>query len=144
MATAALPPVHNRQALEHAIYQKGKELRRVQARAHALYEGWLRVLAHHEQQKQDLLARFQSRAAACEAAATACSAVRSAYVSVEQERLSGELDEAQSLAAEPEPGGAPAARRALARAQQLEEGIKQREAELAALPSKAAPHLVKP
>ncbi len=139
-APAALKPVHNRQALEHAIHQKGKELQRVQARAHRLYEGWLRVLSHHEQQKQNLLSRFEARLAACEAATAGCGGARAAYADGEKERLSGELQADQSLASQPEPGEAPLARRVLEHAHELEEGIKQREAELAALPSIASSH----
>jgi len=135
-AWGTLRPMHYRTGLEHVIHQKQKELQRVQTRARKLYEGWQRGLAHHEQQKQNLLARFEARAAACEGAAEACGAARTGHLSEETQRLNGEIQADQSLASMPAPGEAPAAKHALERARVLEEGIKQREAELAALPSR--------
>ena len=131
-AGAALAPVHNRSKLEHVIHQKQKELARAQARAHAMQEVWLRVLAHREQQKQNLLERWEANAAACQAAPH-CSDARKAHVSEEEERLGGEIQADQTLASAPE-GGI----RAFDRVHQLEEQIKQREAELA-LALSAAP-----
>jgi hypothetical protein len=124
-AGAALAPVHNPSKLEHVIHQKQKELARAQARAHAMHEVWLRMLAHREQQKQNLLERWEAIAAACQAAPQ-CSDTRNAHVGEEEERLSGEIQADQTLAAGPEDGI-----RAFDRVHQLEEQIKQREAELA-------------
>jgi hypothetical protein len=135
-AGAALPPVHNRHALEHAIHQKQGELARVQARAHASYEFWLRVLAHRDRQKQNLLNRFEANLQACEAAAH-CGEGRKSHLSEEVERLSGEIQADQTLTAEPQSAAAHHATRALDRAHELEEQIKQREGELQQLPSAA-------
>jgi hypothetical protein len=135
-AAGALRPVHNRHALEHAIHQKEKELVRVQAHEHNMYEDWLRALVHHEKQKRNLLARFEEHAASCEGTGV-CGAARIAHVSEEKERLSGEIQADESLANMPEPGEARVGKRAAEHAHELEEGIQQREAELAALPARA-------
>lgn len=135
-AGALLAPVHNRGALKHAIHQKQKELARVQAQAHAYYEGWLRVLAHRDQQKRNLLARWETNAVACQAAAR-CGDARRARAGEEEGRLGGEIQADEKLAAGPEPGEAKYAIRAYEHAHELEEQIKQREAELALLLSLA-------